>query len=487
MANLNLLVKVSTQGAGKLKGLGGQLGGFARTAGLAAAGATAAGVAGGLALAGMAAEAETAQTKLESVFKSTKASAFTSIDALNEHATALAEATTFDDDAVKGAQATLLSFGNITGDAFTDATDASADLAAFMGTDIPDAAKLLGKALSIPEKAAGKLAKQGIILSDAQQEQIANFIAVGDTAAAQGVILDAVGDKFGTVAEDLAGTHSGQITVAMNALGEAGESLGVILLPLFTLLAQGVKGLADFVVANMPIIQSVLGSVMGFIQGLFTSTGGALSGLGDIFAFVVGWIQANLPTIQSVAGQVFGAIANVVKTVGPIILELAKVILPILGAAASVLFSVMDIAFKGIGGAFEALGNVFETVSGVITGVVSGVVGAFKAIYNAFADFWNSIDIDFPRLDIPFFGVIGGFSIGLPDIPRLAEGGIVSQPTLALIGESGPEAVVPLGRNGSPGMVNNFAFSVTTPIPDERGLVELVERSQRLSGSLAWD
>lgn len=487
MADLNLLVKVSTQGAGKLKGLGGQLGGLARTAGLAVAGATAAGVAGGLALAGMASEAEDAQTKLESVFKSTKAGAFTSIDALNQHAEALMNATTFDDEAIKGAQATLLSFGTITGDAFTKATDASADLAAFMGTDISSAAKTLGKALAIPELAAGKLAKQGIVLSEAQQQSIDDFVAVGDTAAAQGVILDVFGEKFGTVAEDLAGTHSGQIQQAMVQLGEAGESLGVILLPLFTLLAQGVKGLADFVVANMPIIQSVIGTVMGFVQGLFSSTSGSLSGLSDVFGILVGWIQANLPTIQSVASQVFGAIANVIKVVGPIILNLAKVILPILGAAASLLFSALDIAFKGIGGAFEALGNVFETVSGAITGVVSGVVGAFKAIYNAFASFWNSIDIDFPRIDVPFFGVIGGFSIGLPDIPMLAKGGIVTQPTLALIGERGPEAVVPLGRSGMPGNVNNFRFDVTTPIPDERGLVELVERSQRLQGSLAWD
>ena len=58
--------------------------------------------------------------------------------------TALAEATTFDDEAVKAAQATLLGFGNITGEAFTEATEASADLAAFMGTDMPAACQAAG-------------------------------------------------------------------------------------------------------------------------------------------------------------------------------------------------------------------------------------------------------------------------------------------------------------------------------------------------------
>jgi len=32
----------------------------------------------------------------------------------------------------------------------------------------------------------------------------------------------------------------------------------------------------------------------------------------------------------------------------------------------------------------------------------------------------------------------------------MAAGGIVTRPTLAVIGERGPEAVVPLGRNGGP-------------------------------------
>lgn len=38
-------------------------------------------------------------------------------------------------------------------------------------------------------------------------------------------------------------------------------------------------------------------------------------------------------------------------------------------------------------------------------------------------------------------------TIGVPQIPRLARGGIVNQPTQALIGEAGKEAVLPLENN----------------------------------------
>jgi hypothetical protein len=36
--------------------------------------------------------------------------------------------------------------------------------------------------------------------------------------------------------------------------------------------------------------------------------------------------------------------------------------------------------------------------------------------------------------------------VGIQDVPKMAEGGIVNRPTVALIGEKGPEAVVPLNK-----------------------------------------
>ena len=43
------------------------------------------------------------------------------------------------------------------------------------------------------------------------------------------------------------------------------------------------------------------------------------------------------------------------------------------------------------------------------------------------------------------------WGLNLPNIPALAEGGIVKRPTLAMIGEAGPEAVVPLKGGGGLG------------------------------------
>lgn len=487
MSQLDVIVNVVTKGAKNLNGIGGKLDGLGKAAVFGAAGIATAGAAVGAAFVGMAADAEKGQAKLENTFKSMNAASFTTIDTLNDQADALAKATTFDDDAIKDFQSTLLTFGNVTGDTFTEAVEVGADMAAFFGTDMQSAAVQLGKALNDPIKGITALSRVGVSFTDEQKAMIESMVEAGDTAGAQAIILGELEKQVGGTATAMSETAGGQMSQALEDLGEAGESIGTLLLPVLASVAQGLAGLADFVVASMPTIQAAIAPVIAFITSLFSGAGGAVGGLKDIFKLVVDFWAANGPVLMSIAGQVFGAIANAVKVVAPIILELAKVVFPVVATAAGLLFKALDIAFKGIGGAFEILGNTFEAVAKVIGGVVEGVVGAFKAVYNAFASFWNSIDISVPTFDIPFLGRIGGFSIGLPDIPMLARGGIVTKPTLALIGESGPEAVVPLGSAQTPATVNNFTYNVQSPIPDEKVLVGLVTRSQRLQGSLAWD
>ena len=76
----------------------------------------------------------------------------------------------------------------------------------------------------------------------------------------------------------------------------------------------------------------------------------------------------------------------------------------------------------------------------------------------------------------------------MPDIPMLANGGIVTGPTLALIGEAGPEAVIPLDRMGSMGgggmnITVNAGIAAT---PDQIGqqIIEAILKAQRRSGQV---
>jgi hypothetical protein len=87
------------------------------------------------------------------------------------------------------------------------------------------------------------------------------------------------------------------------------------------------------------------------------------------------------------------------------------------------------------------------------------VLGVYKNIFNSIAKLWNntigSLSFEFPD----WVPGLGGKGFSVPNIPYLAEGGIVTGPTLAMIGERGPEAVIPLsGRNSGMG---NYTINIT--------------------------
>ena len=82
-----------------------------------------------------------------------------------------------------------------------------------------------------------------------------------------------------------------------------------------------------------------------------------------------------------------------------------------------------------------------------------------------------------PPIKILGFGFDG---YDVPDIPKLANGGIVTAPTLALIGEAGPEAVVPLNRAN--GMGNNITIHVNGGDPN--AVVDALRRYMKTNGSV---
>jgi hypothetical protein len=112
----------------------------------------------------------------------------------------------------------------------------------------------------------------------------------------------------------------------------------------------------------------------------------------------------------------------------------------------------------------------FENVKTTLKGVWDGIVGVFKApinkilgYINKLIDGWNSLKFNIPKVDLGVLGSYGGISIGVPhinNISYLAKGGIVDQPTLSMIGESGKEAVVPLENNT--GWMSSLAESLTS-------------------------
>jgi hypothetical protein len=97
----------------------------------------------------------------------------------------------FDEKPITQATGTLIRYGKLAPGLIQPAMAVMVDLAAKTG-DVDSAATLLAKALADPEKAAGKLARQGVILTKAEQEQIKAFMKAGEAGKAQQLILDSL-------------------------------------------------------------------------------------------------------------------------------------------------------------------------------------------------------------------------------------------------------------------------------------------------------
>ncbi len=97
--------------------------------------------------------------------------------------------------------------------------------------------------------------------------------------------------------------------------------------------------------------------------------------------------------------------------------------------------------------AAEKWNAVWDTLRNIINGI-TGMI-------NKFIRFWNKIKLRVPSVDIPFVGTVGGFTVGvpnIPEIPMLAQGGIITQQILAMLAEGNrPEAVIPLDK--LPGLI----------------------------------
>lgn len=120
-------------------------------------------------------------------------------------------------------------------------------------------------------------------------------------------------------------------------------------------------------------------------------------------------------------------------------------------------------AYNAVKDAFSSIGDFFsgvwETVKGIFVNagqmVGEAVGGAFKSAVNAVLDTIENVVNGFIGMingvldvvrNLPGLGWVG--SVSTVSLPRLARGGIVDSPTIAMIGEAGKEAVVPLENTG---------------------------------------
>lgn len=180
-------------------------------------------------------------------------------------------------------------------------------------------------------------------------------------------------------------------------------------------------------------------------------------------------------TLKPMLDTIFDFVGNVVSSVldiwnhafMPVMNFLVDVFKPIIVGFLSFVASRIDSTIKLIGGIIGGIVGVLNGIINFIMGVFSGnwarawqgvtqifgnifgTIGAIaKAPLNFIIDAINGFIRGLNKIKIPdWVPAVGGKGINIQPIPKLATGGITQGSTIAMIGEAGKEAVLPLDRN----------------------------------------
>jgi hypothetical protein len=191
-----------------------------------------------------AAEAGQASARLAGVLRATGKASEISAAQVGDLAAGFAEFTTFESNAIVGAQAMLLQFDNIGAKSLPRATQAVLDLAASTG-DLNGSAMMLGKALQGEEGALSALGRSGIKFNDEAQKTIERLRAIGRGAEADDMILSKLEGRVGGLARAAGESESGEFLNLQKRFGEMQEDVGMLLLPVITDLGSALMSAAE--------------------------------------------------------------------------------------------------------------------------------------------------------------------------------------------------------------------------------------------------
>jgi hypothetical protein len=412
-------------------------------------------------------EAAIAQSKLANVLGSMGYEKAT--DRVAAYAESLETTLAIDADVIKATQTKLATFGQLTktvgeaGGAFDRATLAALDLAAAGFGTAEGNAVSLGKALQDPVKGISALSRAGVTFTEQEKEKIKTLVESNKTLEAQDMILAAIEKQVGGTAE----ASADDFVKMQLAINKVLDAIGNALLPYLDDLALAVQNGAKFFEENKDVILA--------------------------FAAAVGILAAAIKVIQ-----IAQAVWNAVTMANPIVLIVVAIVamiaaLVIAYKRSETFRKVVDGAFNWIKNAAGSLLDFFKKIPAFFVQTAKTLANVittpYRLAFAAIAKLWNATigGLEFTLPDwLP--KPLGGAGIKIPrlpeGIPALAKGGIVNKPTLALIGEAGPEAVVPLnGRNTPGGNINITVNGALDPEGVARSIERILTQSRRRAGA----
>lgn len=291
-------------------------------------------------------------------------------------------------------------------------------------------------------------------------------------------ILGGVADFLKGVFDIITGILTGDMSKIFDGFTETGDAIMSILSTILT-------GLLDLTVAVLKFIwDTVVAIFQGIWDGIvaiFTPIGewfagvfqDAWDGIVAIFTDLATWFGdrwAEVTTALSNIGTWFtdmfqkawNGLTGIFANIGTWFGERWNDVTTALANVATWFGSIFTSAYNAVVNAFSSIGSFFSGVWSTVKSIFvnagqavgSAVGGAFRSAVNAVLGTIENVVNGFVGMINGVIGMINKIpgvslgSIGYVSLPRLARGGIVDSPTVAMIGEAGKEVVMPLENTG---------------------------------------
>lgn len=232
--------------------------------------------------------------------------------------------------------------------------------------------------------------------------------------------------------------------------------------------------IVGFVQEHWDNISEIFRNVLDMIKNIIANAWQIISNIWQFWLNVIkgDWGSA-WDNIKNIVSAVWDIIQNVVSNAFGNLREFIQVFVDFVAGLAAHLW---DWLTEGLGGAIDKVEEMFGNVISFLAGIPGRIDDIFRGL-------WDHL----PKPPDWLPGIPGTSAFMAP-IPGLASGGIVSRPTVAMLGERGPEAVVPL--SDLRGMTINVTIQHSGLGVDsprlQRDLVEALDRYVRRNGPLAF-
>jgi plasmid maintenance system antidote protein VapI len=256
--------------------------------------------------------------------------------------------------------------------------------------------------------------------------------------------------------EEARANQFAKIFALINPIVEAFKDLGPLVLEFITPIVEQLVPVVTKLAQNLfPAIQRLITSLAPVVTKL-------LEALMPVFDIIVELAIKLLPVIQQLFDAIIPIVVSILDAIMPIldvVIELAKVLLPVIVELFKSLMPILLPIFKifeGIATYYAGIisgdiSKVGEGLKKIGEGLLNLIMGVFQGLINIAIGVFEGI-----VQSIPGFGDTTFERVEFEPV-KLATGGIVERPTRALIGEAGPEAVVPLNSDKS---MNVFSKSL---------------------------